>query len=245
MASIIASGDLELYVLGTLDPEETIKIEQLIQKHPELSTHVSHLEHNLLEFSNQYKKAPVKSLKEKIENQVKRIERLAKFSWVSIAVSVVVFLLTTVYVVRETSRMKTQQSAVNNQIKELTNNFDQKLEDLRNQFIVLQSPQTKKQDHESSYDQVSFSFSSYLNKEKRLGFLQFNNLPELPVNQCFQLWISRNGTKEIIGILSKIEAEQFIQVPFKERGIIHITIEEKPGNPNPDSKAALVNIPIG
>ena len=191
-AAIIASGDLELYVSGSLDPQEAIRIESLIENNPDLKAHLDLLENNLLEFSSQYKKAPVKSLKANIERQVKRIERLAKFSWVSIVLAIVVFLMTALYVLQETKRMRTQQSVVNDQIKELTTNFDQKLEDLRNQFIVLQSPQTEKKEHESKYNQVSFNFSSYLNKEKRLGFLQFDNLPNLPDNKCFQIWVSRN-----------------------------------------------------
>lgn len=182
-AAIIASGDLELYVSGSLDPQEALRIESLIENNPDLKAHLDLLENNLLEFSSQYKKAPVKSLKANIERQVKRIERLAKFSWVSIVLAIVVFLMTALYVLQETKRMRTQQSVVNDQIKELTTNFDQKLEDLRNQFIVLQSPQTEKKEHESKYNQVSFNFSSYLNKEKRLGFLQFDNLPNLPDNK--------------------------------------------------------------
>ena len=200
-AAIIASGDLELYVSGSLDPQEALRIESLIENNPDLKAHLDLLENNLLEFSSQYKKAPVKSLKANIERQVKRIERLAKFSWVSIVLAIVVFLMTALYVLQETKRMRTQQSVVNDQIKELTTNFDQKLEDLRNQFIVLQSPQTEKKEHESKYNQVSFNFSSYLNKEKRLGFLQFDNLPNLPDNKCFQIWVSRNGIIENIGVL--------------------------------------------
>jgi len=244
-AAIIASGDLELYVSGSLDPQEALRIESLIENNPDLKAHLDLLENNLLEFSSQYKKAPVKSLKANIERQVKRIERLAKFSWVSIVLAIVVFLMTALYVLQETKRMRTQQSVVNDQIKELTTNFDQKLEDLRNQFIVLQSPQTEKKEHESKYNQVSFNFSSYLNKEKRLGFLQFDNLPNLPDNKCFQIWVSRNGIIENIGVLSKIDKQQLIQIPFKEKGIIYITIEEKPGNPNPNSKESIANIPIG
>ena len=241
-AAIIASGDLELYVSGSLDPQEALRIESLIENNPDLKAHLDLLENNLLEFSSQYKKAPVKSLKANIERQVKRIERLAKFSWVSIVLAIVVFLMTALYVLQETKRMRTQQSVVNDQIKELTTNFDQKLEDLRNQFIVLQSPQTEKKEHESKYNQVSFNFSSYLNKEKRLGFLQFDNLPD---NKCFQIWVSRNGIIENIGVLSKIDKQQLIQIPFKEKGIIYITIEEKPGNPNPNPKESIANIPIG
>ena len=244
-AAIIASGDLELYVSGSLDPQEALRIESLIENNPDLKAHLDLLENNLLEFSSQYKKAPVKSLKANIERQVKRIERLAKFSWVSIVLAIVVFLMTALYVLQETKRMRTQQSVVNDQIKELTTNFDQKLEDLRNQFIVLQSPQTEKKEHESKYNQVSFNFSSYLNKEKRLGFLQFDNLPNLPDNKCFQIWVSRNGIIENIGVLSKIDKQQLIQIPFKEKGIIYITIEEKPGNPNPKPKESIANIPIG
>ena len=244
-AAIIASGDLELYVSGSLDPQEALRIESLIENNPDLKAHLDLLENNLLEFSSQYKKAPVKSLKANIERQVKRIERLAKFSWVSIVLAIVVFLMTALYVLQETKRMRTQQSVVNDQIKELTTNFDQKLEDLRNQFIVLQSPQTEKKEHESKYNQVSFNFSSYLNKEKRLGFLQFDNLPNLPDNKCFQIWVSRNGIIENIGVLSKIDKQQLIQIPFKEKGIIYITIEEKPGNPNQNPKESIANIPIG
>ena len=244
-AAIIASGDLELYVSGSLDPQEALRIESLIENNPHIKAHIDLLESHLLEFSAQYKKTPVKSLKANIERQVKRIERLAKFSWASIVLAVVVFLMTSLYVFKETKRMRTQQSIVNDQIKELTTDFDQKLEDLRNQFIVLQSPQTEKKEHESQYNEVSFNFSSYLNKEKRLGFLQFDNLPKLPESMCFQIWVSRNGVKENIGILSKIDKQQLIQIPFKEKGTIHITIEEKPGNPNPDPKASIVNIPIG
>lgn len=139
-AAIIASGDLELYVSGSLDPQEALRIESLIENNPDLKAHLDLLENNLLEFSSQYKKAPVKSLKANIERQVKRIERLAKFSWVSIVLAIVVFLMTALYVLQETKRMRTQQSVVNDQIKELTTNFDQKLEDSKESVYSSSKP---------------------------------------------------------------------------------------------------------
>ena len=243
--SIIESGDLEAYLLGELNSEESKKIAQYIQIYPEVRSAFELLEIQLESFSNTYKKNPPKSLMANVEKQIKHIQRFTRFSWLAVAVSIATLIGTAIFMIQENSRSEKQQRLVDTQIEKLTQSFDSQLADLRNQFIVLNSPETKTVVIASQFGEQNFSLTAYINPQKRLSYLQIDSLPPIPAGKCYQLWIERNGSKQSIGILPELIKESlFIPLPYKEKATAYLTIENSPGNLNPKAKNAIVNIPI-
>lgn len=244
--NIINSGDLEAYLLGDLDAVQTKKIEQYITLYPEVKKAFDQLQLQLESFSNTYRKTPPTQLKDSIEKQIRRIDRFTRFSWIAVAASILVFFGTSFFMFQENQKLEAQQQLVDTQIGKLTQSFDNQLEELRNQFILLNSPKTKKIILDSHLEEKELKLIAYINSKKRLSYLQFDSLPELPKNKCYQLWIERNGSKQSIGILPATVSENLlIRLPYKKNAVAYLSIEDRPGNLNPKAKKAIVNIPIG
>lgn len=246
VSDLIASGDLEEYLLGTLPHHKAKEIEQYLVLYPALKTHFKELENQLEAFSNAYKKTPNAALKTSINRQVKRIDRLAKWSWGAMAVSLLVFLSATLYLYEENKKLSEKQLLTDLKITQFSQSFSAQLEEMRKQYIVLNNPQTKVIHLSQQWHENTVKLTAYINAEKRMGYLEFNALPKLPENKCYQLWYERNGIKQSIGILPETIEQQLIAIPYKEKAVGYLSIENKPGNRNPKAKNALLrNIPLG
>lgn len=73
LSCIILSGDLELYVMGMLPPDEAGKIEQLIALFPEIKEEADQISMALEAAANQSSLAPGASVKAKLFSQIKEL----------------------------------------------------------------------------------------------------------------------------------------------------------------------------
>ena len=74
LSCIISSGDLELYVMGMLPPEEAGKMEQLIALFPELKEEADRISMTLEATANQSELAPGASVKAKLFSQINELK---------------------------------------------------------------------------------------------------------------------------------------------------------------------------
>ena len=74
LSCIISSGDLELYVMGMLPPDEAGKMEQLIALFPELKEEADRISMALEAAANQSGLAPGASVKAKLFSQIKELK---------------------------------------------------------------------------------------------------------------------------------------------------------------------------
>ncbi|CAI8228274.1 MAG: anti-sigma factor [Flavobacteriaceae bacterium] len=242
---IIESGDLEAYLLGDLTEQEGEKIRKYILMYPEVKEAYDLLERQLETFTEAYKKTPPKDLQSRIENQIQRIQQFTRFSWMALGLSLLVFLGSAYYVIQENNKLSIKQGMIDHQIENLQLSFDHQLDEIRNQFILRNSPQTRTVTLQHQMEDQSFTLHAYLNKKERMSYIEILSLPVLPPGKCYQLWTERNGSKESVGILpDRLEERLFVSIPFKEKATAYITIEDKPGNLNPKASLALFKIPI-
>ncbi|MCW1953848.1 MAG: anti-sigma factor [Flavobacteriia bacterium] len=242
---IIESGDLEAYLLGDLSDKEAEKIRKYIHLYPEVKEAYVLLEKQLESYTKAYKKTPSKDLQSRIERQIHAMQRFTRFSWLAIGMSLLIFMASAYYVVQENKELAVKQGIVDSQIENLQLSFDSQLNELRSQFILLNSPQTRTITLNQLLENQSLKIKAYINSKERMSYIEVLRLPQLPEGKCYMLWTERNGSKESVGILpDSIQEHFFIPIPFKEKATAYITIENKPGNLNPKANAALFKIPI-
>ena len=84
---------------------------------------------------------------------------------------------------------------------------------------------------------------AYVNPVKKLSYINVRNLPNLPEDQCYQMWAEVNGEMVNLGIIKQIEdKDRFLALPYGENAISYITIEPNGGNESPTVQNIVANI---
>ncbi|MEL6918476.1 MAG: anti-sigma factor, partial [Bacteroidota bacterium] len=119
----------------------------------------------------------------------------------------------------------------------------ERLEDVRNQFIVLNNPQTKKYTVNGNKKARDLKAVAYINPVKKLSYINVSKLPNLPEDQCYQMWAEVNGEMVNLGIITEAgNQEKLLALPYAEDAVSYITIEPKGGNETPTVKNIVANI---
>lgn len=132
---------------------------------------------------------------------------------------------------------------VTNQIKYLEDNMKDQLADMRNQFIVLNNPSTKKYTVKGEREAKELKAIAYINPVKKLSYINVSNVPELPEDKCFQMWAEVNGELVNLGVIKNFdEKDKLLALPYADNAVSYITIEPKGGNNTPSVDNIVANI---
>lgn len=187
----LASDLLEKYLLGNTTDMEALRVEQYIAMYPEVRKTYNELQDNLETFAKLHAIKSPAGLKEKIVARI-RSERSGrkKFFRYAIAASfaAVMFASASYFFYNQNQNLQEENSVVSNKIKLLEADMKQQLEDVRNQFIVLNNPQTKKYTVNGNRKAKELKAVAYINPVKKLSYINVSKLPNLPENQCYQMW---------------------------------------------------------
>lgn len=240
------SDTLEKYLIGTASHEEILQTERYIAMHPEVRDAYNELQENLEAYAKLYAiKAPAE-LKDQILNKVRR-EHVGrkKYYRLAIAASVAVLLSfgASFFFWDQNQSLQEENTIVNNKIDDLEETMRQQLEDVRNQFIVLQNPQTKKVSVKGNKKAKELKAVAYINPVKRLSYINVSKLPNLPEDQCYQMWAEVNGEMVNLGIIHEADSqEKLLALPYADKAISYITIEPKGGNQTPTVENIVANL---
>jgi anti-sigma-K factor RskA len=237
---------LEKYLLGTTDEMENLQVERYIAMYPEVRETYSELQENLEIYAKLHSIKTPEGLKDKIVARIKSERKGRKqFFRYAIAASFVAIMSigASYFFWNQNQNLQEENSMVSNKIKVLEANMKQQLEDVRNQFIVLNNPQTKKYNVSGNKKAKELKAVAYINPVKKLSYINVKNLPHLPEDQCFQLWAEVNGEMVNLGIIEEVtDKEKLFALPYGEKAVGYITIEPKGGNLNPTVDNIVANI---
>ncbi|OGU55332.1 MAG: hypothetical protein A2V66_03910 [Ignavibacteria bacterium RBG_13_36_8] len=82
------------------------------------------------------------------------------------------------------------------------------------------------------------------------GLLEMNNIPALPTEQVYQLWIVTNGVSYSIGTFSPSVKERYFeiqQMPYiskEDLELVRLTIEPRDGSPTPQGQTFLYGVVV-
>jgi len=237
---------LEKYLLGNTSNQETLQVERYIAMYPEVLKTYVELQENLESFARLHALKAPEGLKAKILYRIRTQDLGRKKSRrLAIAASVAAFLFagSSYFFWDQSKSLQEENTIVTNRILNLEADMKQQLEDVRNQFIVLNNPQTRKFYVNGNNKAKDLKAVAYVNPVKKLSYINVRNLPNLPENQCYQMWAEVNGEMVNLGIIKSInDKDKLLALPYAKNAISYITIEPEGGNNSPTVQNIVANI---
>ncbi len=237
---------LEKYLLGTTNREETQQVERYIAMYPEVRKTYDELQENLETFAKMHALKTPEGLKAKILHRI-RMQNAGrrKFRRYAIAASITAFLFagSSYFFWNQSQNLQEENTIVNNKIRTLEEDMREQLEDVRNQFIVLNNPQTRKYMVNGNKKAKELKAVAYINPVKKLSYINVRNLPNLPEDKCYQMWAEVNGQMVNLGVIKDLDNKDKLRaLPYAENAVGYITIEPKGGNDTPTVQNIVANI---
>lgn len=240
------SDILEKYLLGATTELETLQVERYIAMYPEVQKAYNELQENLEIFAKLHAIKAPQGLKEKIQSRIKseRIGRRRFFSYaIAASLTAIMFAGISYFFWNQNQSLQEENSVVSNKIRLLEENMKEQLEDVRNQFIVLNNPQTKKYTVKGNQKAKDLKAVAYINPVKKLSYINVSKLPHIPESQCFQMWAEVNGKMINLGIIEEAgDQQKLMALPYADNAVGYITIEPKGGNQLPSVDNIVANI---
>ncbi|PWL37470.1 RNA polymerase subunit sigma-70 [Flagellimonas aquimarina] len=240
------SDILEKHLLGDTSKEENLKAERYITMYPEVRETYNELQDNLEAFAKIYARKTPEGLKEIILHSARK-EQVAskKFFRYAIAASVAIMIFagSSYFFWNQNKSLQEENTLVTNQMKYLEENMKNQLEDVRNQFIVLNNPDTKRYNVRGKMEAKELKAVAYINPVKKLSYINVSNVPNLPENKCFQMWAEVNGELVNLGVIKQFDDKnKLLALPYAKNAIGYITIEPEGGNTSPTVQNIVANI---
>ena len=237
---------LEKYLLGTTNTEEALQVERYIAMYPEVRKIYNELQDNLETFAKMHAVKAPEGLRSKILQRIKAQNAgRRKFRRYAFEVSVAAFLCagSSYFFWNQNQSLQKENTIVNNKIKDLEEDMRERLEDVRNQFIVLNNPQTRKYMVNGNKKAKELKAVAYINPVKKLAYINVRNLPNLPEDYDYQMWAEVNGEMVNLGVIRNVEDKDKLRaLPYAKNAVSYITIEPKGGNDTPTVQNIVANI---
>ncbi|SEQ08651.1 Anti-sigma-K factor rskA [Hyunsoonleella jejuensis] len=242
ITTFLNSGLLDKYLMGTTTAAETTQVETYISKYPEVQNAYNTLQHNLeIVAKSNAVEAPKYILDNVLEEldppviKLTRRERYQKWYKLSIAASVaaIVFAASTYLFYNQNQKLAEENQVVVDEIFDLRSDIEmnnKKLDAVMEQFKRLNDPDTYKYIMKGNNRARNLKTVAYINPKEKTSMIDVVSLPQLPEEQCYQIWADLQGKMVSLGILNETD-RQLKRIPFTEnaRGL-NITIEPKGGN---------------
>ena len=237
---------LEKYLLGNTTVEETARVERYIAMYPEVRDAYRELEENLETFARLYSRKTPEGLRERILASIRKEQKggliFVRYA-IAASVAALFFAGSSYFFWDQNQDLQQENAMVNNKISVLEADMKEQLEDVRNQFIVLNNPDTRKYMVNGNKKARELKAVAYVNPVKKLSYINVKNLPQLPEDQCYQMWAEVNGEMVNLGILKDFgDKDKLLALPYGEKAMSYITIEPKGGNTSPSVQNIVANI---
>ncbi len=237
---------LEKYLLGSTTTEESLRVERYIAMYPEVREAYNELQENLETFAKMHALKTPQGLKEQILFRIRQEKRSrSKFYRFAVAASIaaLIFAGATYFFYNQNKSLQEENLIVNSKIQDLENDMKIQLEDIRNQYIVLNNPNTRRFTVNGNKKAQELKAVAYVNPVKKLSYINVSNLPQLPEDKCFQMWAEVNGEMVNLGIIKQFDdKEKLLALPYADNAVSYITIEPQGGNETPTVQNIVANI---
>ncbi|WP_066221296.1 anti-sigma factor [Formosa haliotis] len=255
------SGLLENYLIGATTAKETELVETYISKFPEVENAYNQLQHNLEIVSKYHAVEAPSSVLDKILHTIDNdtpviqlqpeLETKQKpwFKYYSIAASVVAILFACASFIffSQNVELKKENQIVVEEIFDLRSDIEmnnKKLDNVMAQFKQLNNPETQKYIIKGNNRAKNLKTVAYINPKDKTSMIDVVSLPDLPQEQCYQIWAELNGKMVNLGILDETD-RQLKSIPYTENALgLNITIEPKGGNTNASLENSVAEIEL-
>lgn len=255
--TFLESELLERYVVGDTSVSETEKVEMYISKYPEVKSKFDILQDNLELISKlNAVEAPMDTLSnilnaldEKPIVKLQTSKRRVVSIWYSVAASVAAVLFATLatYMFMQNQKLIDENQVVVDEIFDLRSDIadtNSKLESVMKQFMRLNNPETEKYIIRGNKRAKDLKTVAYINPKEKTSMIEVISLPQLPEEQCYQMWAQMQDKMISLGILNEAERD-LKSIPYAENALgFNITVEPKGGNETATLENSVANIKL-
>jgi anti-sigma-K factor RskA len=246
----IASGILELYVLGELTEQERSDVEKNLARYPELREELARVEETqekLLMTAAIKPRVSVKAdLFKKIESKPEakvvsmKPDSSSTFWKFAAAASVTIAVIASYYAYDFHSKWKSSETnladliAQNQRMADQYNQVNQKIEKIQNDLIITSSPAFSRVIMVGTPNSPEALASVYWNQTTKEVYLSLQNMKELSQENQYQLWALIDGKPVDAGVFDGNVAGliRMKDIPAGA-GTFAVTIERRGGVPSP------------
>lgn len=243
ITTFLNSGLLEKYLLGETTSAETETVETYISKYPEVQNTYNTLQYNLEIVAKSNAVEAPKSLLNNILDELDekpvvklktsyRSKKWYKFS-VAASIAALIFAGTSYLFYSQNQKLSNENQVVVDEIFDLRSDIaknNQMLDNVMRQLLKLNNPETEKYIIKGNERAKDLKTVAYINPKEKTSMIDVVSLPQLPEEQCYQIWAELQGKMVSLGILSEAD-RQLKSLPYTEDALaLKITIEPKGGN---------------
>ena len=257
ITTFLNSGLLENYLLGKTTSAETEMVESYISKYPEAQNAYNTLQHNLeIVAKSNAVEAPKHILNNILEeldetpvikmNTTRKYKKWYKFS-VAASVAALILAGTSYTFYNQSQKLSEENQVVVDEIFDLRSDIEKNnmmLDNVMRQLLKLNNPETEKYIINGNERAKDLKTIAYINPKEKTSMIDVVSLPQLPEEQCYQIWAELQGKMVSLGILNKAD-RKLINIPYAEDALaLNITIEPKGGNTvaSLDNKVAEIEL---
>jgi len=243
----INSGVLDLYVFGSLSPEERREVEKNAALYPEVKAELESIESTMATFAAKHAVPPAPDLKNQIWNAIQELQQTQPVKVVSInnnyhlarylaAASIVLFCISTFFAILFANKYKDAQNEIATlQIQNLR--LAQQYADANTLYqkasfhmAFVKDPHTMKVMMNATPDHPGMEAMVYWNMESKQAMVAIDSLPMNSSDKQYELWaipakgapiaegVFDAGTKDMIAVKSVDDGVTMFAVTLEKRG---------------------------
>ena len=243
ITAFLNSGLLEKYILGKTSVFETEQVESYISKYTEVQNAYNTLQDNLeIVAKTQAVEAPKHILNNILAvvddapvipiSTPNTYKKWYKFS-IAASVAVLIFAGTSYMFYNQNKELARENQVVVDEIFDLRSDIEKNnkmLDNVMRQLLKLNNPETEKYIIKGNERAKDLKTVAYINPKEKTSMIDVVSLPELPEEQCYQIWAELQDKMVSLGILNEAD-RKLINLPYAEDALgLNITIEPKGGN---------------
>ena len=255
--TFLNSGLLDKYLLGETTSVETEIVESYISKYPEVQNAYNTLQYNLevVAKSNAVEapKGILNNILEELdESPVIKLRAQIKYKkWykftVAASVAALLFAGTSYIFYSQNQKLSEENQVVVDEIFDLRGDIEKNnkmLDNVMRQLLKLNNPETEKYIITGNERAKNLKTVAYINPKEKTSMIDVVSLPELPEEQCYQIWADIQGKMVSLGILNEAD-RKLRNIPYMEDALaLSITIEPKGGNSVASVKNSVAQISL-
>lgn len=237
------SGLLDKYLLGETTSVDSEMVESYISKYPEVQNAYNTLQYNLeIAAKSNAVEAPkhiLNNILEELDEKpvVKMNTTYKQKSWykfsIAASIAALIFAGTSYLFYSQNQKLSNENQVVVDEIFDLRGDIEQNnkmLDKVMRQLLKLNNPETEKYIISGNERAKDLKTVAYINPIEKTSMIDVVSLPQLPEEQCYQIWAEMQDRMINLGILSEAD-RKLMNIPYAENALaLTITIEPKGGN---------------
>ncbi|SFD16337.1 anti-sigma factor [Algibacter pectinivorans] len=255
--TFLSSGLLDKYLLGETTPAEAEMVESFIARYPEIENNYNMMQHNLEVVAKTHAveapKALLNSILDELDdtpvvklNSPKKHKTWFKLS-IAASVAALIFAGSATYFYDQNQKLQNDSVVVDAEIEDLRSDIaknNEMLDKVMRQLLKLNNPETEKYIIKGNERAKDLKTVAYINPKEKTSMIDVVSLPELPEEQCYQIWAELQGKMVSLGILDKAD-RKLRNIPYMEDALaLSITIEPKDGNAVASTENSVAQISL-